>query len=199
MPRERPILFSGSMVRAILEGRKTQTRRAVKTPLHEPLMERAFAPGCGIWRGKDGSEVRCPYGTRGDRLWVKETFIHEPEEYCWEASTSVPSVPAHTIYRADVDPHGVQKGVGWRPCIFMPRYLSRIALEVVGVKVERLHDISEEDAKAEGVEAAPFCKAGRPNGLEHVESFEDLWGRINGPDSWAANPWVWCIGFRRLE
>jgi hypothetical protein len=89
----------------------------------------------------------------------------------------------------------------WVPNIFLPRWASRITLEVTEVRVQRLQEISEEGAKAEGVLPAPFCKAGRPDGMEHVEAFEDLWDSINGERpgcSWDANPWVWAISFRRL-
>jgi hypothetical protein len=86
----------------------------------------------------------------------------------------------------------------WRPSIYMPRWASRITLEITSVRVERLGDISEDDARAEGVAPVPFCKAGRRDGLEHVEAFENLWDRINGKRaSWASNPWVWVVAFQR--
>jgi hypothetical protein len=87
----------------------------------------------------------------------------------------------------------------WRPSIHMPRWASRLTLKATGVRVERLRDISEEDARAEGVTAAPFCKAGRPAGQEHVEAFEGLWRSINGAESWDLNPWVWVVSFKHVE
>lgn len=177
--RERPILFSGPMVRALLDGRKTQTRRVVKPQPVDPF---------------DGAQLRtavsayalagpCPYGEPGDRLWVRETWAKAGEQ------------GDRVEYRADTaDP----KAGKWRPSIFMPSWASRITLEVESVRVERLQDISEADARAEGVTPAPFTKAGRAAHLVHVEAFESLWGSINGPDSWAANPWVWVVAFRRV-
>ena len=147
--KERPIIFSGPMIRAILEGRKTQTRRIVK-------------PNC--------LSKLSPYGRTGDRLWVRETWGHNPEG------------PGY-VYRSDGDFDMKFHGDRWRPSIHMPRWASRITLEVTGVRVERLQDINEEDALAEGVEHA----------------FRSLWESINGPGSWDANPWVWVVEFRRVS
>lgn len=195
--RERPILFSAPMVRAILAGAKTQTRRPVK-----PRKDRAI--GCELACHELAGEVNAgdymnaPWAP-GDRLWVRETFMHEPADYCWEASTSIPIRPAHTVYRADYIDDA--KGAGWKPSIHMPRSLSRITLEVTGVRVEQLQEISYEDAKAEGAEfwrndgtltELPPCS-------EHRYAFEDLWTSINGADSWNANPFVWVVTFRRID
>ena len=166
--KERPILFSGAMVRAILDGSKTQTRRIMKNQppadtfrmdtFHHPKGQHYFwaykeaFSGCELHPGWE--PICCPYGKPGDRLWVREAFMHEPADYCWEASVSIPSRPATTIYRADSDPRGEAKGCGWKPSIHMPRALSRITLEITGVRVERLNDCSEADAKAEGARAA---------------------------------------------
>lgn len=195
-PRERPILFSAPMVLALLAGRKTQTRRLVKLPrsMKGGDLERARADL--LWGVTPGLHVPMPDGTSQRlynplgwpepvRLWVRETFVyrHKHDRY---------------YYRADHPKFDPYAHNGWKPSIFMPRAASRITLEVTGVRVERLQDISEEDAKAEGVEPAPFCKAGRPAGLEHVEAFEDLWNSINGKGAWSANPWVWVVSFRRL-
>lgn len=191
--KERPILFSGAMVRAILSGQKTQTRRVV-TPSPDLIH-------CGIpfinghGQGGPGTKdrfIRCPYGQPGDRLWVRETFIHEPADYCWEASVSIPCQPETTVYRADYE--GDTRGAGWTPSIHMPRSLSRITLEVTGVRVERLQDISRGDAMEEG---CPF-----PNMMyetDPVAWFADLWCTINGPESWIANPWVWVVEFKRVQ
>ncbi|WP_257755150.1 hypothetical protein [Burkholderia glumae] len=164
--KERPILFSAPMVRAILDGRKTQTRRVVKpAPIYGDV-DGMFASwmfkkqrGSGHWLYPNARSLvlnECPHGQPGDRLWVREAFIHEPADYCWAASVSIPCRPAHTIYRADSDPSGDARGAGWTPSIHMPRTLSRITLEITGVRVERLHDISEGDAIAEGAVFTDF-------------------------------------------
>lgn len=180
---ERPILFSAPMVRAILEGRKTQTRRIVK---HQPLP----------WVGPDppGWPPPCPYGQLGDRLWVRET---------WAQPTSLD--PGPTFYRADY-PSCVPRqfenvppaeAVRWRPSIHMPRWASRITLDVTGVRIERLQDISEADAMAEGVVETHAHLRDLGPCMEWCYAFEDLWTRINGAGSWNANPWVWVIEFKR--
>lgn len=204
---ERPILFQAAMVRAILDGSKTQTRRIVKPQppattvsvgtYHHP------DPRPHFWAADGGSLLDwarpCPYGAPGDRLWVREAFIHEPADYCWEASVSIPCRPATTIYRADSDPHGLAKGAGWKPSIHMPRSLSRIALEITGVCVDRLRDISEADAWAEGM-ASVYGK-GNLDGAGRTAryGYQMLWDMINGAGSWTANPWVWVVEFRRVE
>lgn len=192
--KERPILFSAPMVRAILAGTKTQTRRVVKP---QPIMR----DGEPVWpndvarpRGRGFED--CPYGNPGDRLWVRETFMHEPADYCWEASVSIPCRPACTIYRADHE--GDSRGAGWIPSIHMPRSLSRITLEIKDVRVERLNDISDDDCVAEGCDDTRDLKiapgriffADGPKG-----AYRALWESINGPGSWDANPWVWVIQF----
>ena len=137
--------------------------------------------------------------------------MHEPADYCWEASVSIPVRPAVTIYRADCDPAGDQKNVGWKPSIHMPRNLSRILLEIVSIRVERLQDISEADAQAEGVERVVagvgwrrYCdpdseEVGVPPCGDARRSFRSLWKFINGDESWSANPWVWVVEFKRAE
>jgi hypothetical protein len=199
--KERGIIFSAPMVRALLEGRKGQTRRICKAKLYEPLMERGFAPGIGIWRGADNSEVRCPYGTPENKLWVRETWrplwasLGEGTEveYRSDSATVVHPVCAKPLITDD----------RWRPSIFMPRWASRLTLEITEVRVERLADISEEDARAEGVERVH----GDLFGVEGVIPFEhhypqdayaSLWESIHGPGSWGASPWVWAISFRVL-
>ena len=210
--KERPILFSSSMVRAILDGSKTQTRRVVK-PQPEWVNENA---GCGIatgggimpspradwlhWRGSRllRPEPRCPYGLPGDRLWVRETFAIVPRT-AYARSDGVQQTlrpdDDHdaAIYRAGWDRSN--GGFRWRPSIHMPRWASRILLEIADVRVERLQDISEADAKAEGAHNHKY------NGLDlaYARAYSDLWESINGPDSWAANPWVWVVEFRRIE
>ncbi|MBP6637992.1 MAG: hypothetical protein KA179_09930 [Sulfuritalea sp.] len=197
------MLFSAPMVRAILDGRKTVTRRVVKPPRNRPAFV-LLDHGHGWWpyQSDDGeSELcddgmehpyTCPYGKPGDRLWVREAFMHEPADYCWEASVSIPCRPAVTIYRADHDERE-SRGAGWKPSIHMPRWAGRITLEVVGVRVERLREISRGDAMAEG---CPF-----PNmaaGDDPRQWYAALWDQINGAGSWDANPWVWVVEFRKV-
>ena len=186
-------------VRAILDGIKTQTRRVVKGAEKETWQggECGIRDPCTYWN-IGGRAHRCPYGQPGDRLWVRETFIHEPAEYDL-ALSSRPYREASTVYRADTN-----RDLGWAkwsPSIHMPRNLSRITLEVVSVRVERLQDISEEDAISEGMEIkqeariAAYVAQDSPGRME----FWDFWKSIHGPDSWAENPWVWAVEFRRLE
>jgi hypothetical protein len=214
--KERPILFSGPMVRAILVGRKTQTRRAIKTqPFYCDFMpnpvfpkndqERAEQSGL-IWpNAKEEILARCPYGKVGDRLWIRETF----------AWSGYAADHQEVLWRADGDHSEDERGgARWRPSIHMPRWASRITLEITSVRVERLNEISEADAKAEGIERivdnSPICgpdcwRDYSADGLipfdadKPIASFRSLWESINGTGSWQANPWVWVIKFRRLE
>lgn len=208
--KERPILFSGPMVQAILDRRKTQTRRVVS------LRGEALAYFNSLSDPGLSGRVKewCPYGKPGDRLWVRETWRtakslddlspHGMANKAIEAGWKRPWAPIK--YEADGAEINTNTmfGAEWgktRVSIHMPRWASRITLEVTEVRVQRLQEISEEDAKAEGVEAVPFCKAGRPDGMEHVEAFEDLWQKINGErpgGSWKANPWVLAITFKVL-
>jgi hypothetical protein len=166
--KERPILFSGPMVRAILEGRKTQTRRIVKP---QPL---CIASGEWIMNGS-----ACKYGKPGDRLWVRETWWAPRDDVRGEYKRE------YIKYAATLDGMGQPT---WKPSIHMPRWASRINLEVVSVRVERLQNISEEDARAEGI--------WQPN---WPLSWRQLWESINGAGSWEANPWVWVVEFKRIE
>lgn len=171
---DRPILFSGSMVRAIRDGRKTQTRRIIKPQ----LVKLTELPSN-------------PYGNPGDRLWVREN--------CW-AHKDTGEIFAYCA--VDETLYSNNKTVKKVPSIHMPRWASRITLEIAGVRVNRLHDISEEDAIAEGIGQAIG------DGLYRSESgsigrartlFQSLWQSINGPDSWDENPGVWVIDFKKLE
>ena len=187
--KERPVLFSGPMVRAILDGHKTQTRRVVKPqpPYHAVEVFDWRAPdipeavkaheGC-YYNDMDGLNFhcKCPYGGPGDQLWVREAFT-----VC--ADNNI-------FYRADGKPDPWD-GVRWKPSIHMPRLASRITLEITGVRVERLQDISEEDALAEGVTRSALDPWNRT-------AFARLWESINGPDSWDANPFVWVVEFKKV-
>lgn len=209
--KERPILFSAPMVRALLDGSKTQTRRVVKPVIHCPEWGHAVGRVGGAWRYGSpaalglrergdhwsvvlegdvlqrmctqeaygwGAGSGCPYGQPGDRLWVRET---------WAPLTIGHAYCADPVWNSS--PSG-----RWHPSIHMPRAASRIDLEITGVRVERLQNISEADAKAEG------CPGLAPMGfcLSRIE-YRELWEAINGPGSWAANPWVWVVEFRKVS
>jgi hypothetical protein len=202
--KERPILFSTEMVNAILEGRKTMTRRFVKPQLDENLhLNRDY-----IAEYDEGVLVKCPYGQPGDRLWVRESFClsqpKDPETYYFRYKCGIHPYsenPASEKY----DFSSPDK---WKPSIHMPREASRILLEVVSVRVERLKDITEEDALNEGVESyfsemfqdTRFkCYSIKDNYWRCAKSsFKSLWVKINGNGSWKINPWVWVVEFRRL-
>lgn len=205
--KERGMIFNGEMVRAILEGRKTQTRRVLGT--YQDAVK--FCPEWDV-NGKQifivlGEKdhtgmnpvitaIPCPFGQPGDRIWVRETFrVHS-------RATDV----ATLVYRASVrnswteQTHRVPVAVcnkpatpeKWTPSIHMPRWSSRITLEITDVRVERLNSITESDAEAEGVTDTGF-------GDLLVDGFRYLWKSIYGDDSWQANPWVWVIEFKRVE
>jgi hypothetical protein len=198
------------MVRAILDGRKTQTRRALKPqPPAGTTSVRAFHhpdPGTHFW-ANDGATLldwakACPYGDVGDRLWVRETWQHSNDPFG-------PYEPQCMVFhRADYldDPLGPDlersaDGIRrqWRPSIHMPRSACRLVLEITGVRVERLQDISAADAKAEGVELyRPEHCAGLDTCSSHRYAFEELWREINGRGSWDTNPWVWVVEFRKV-
>lgn len=199
-PKTRPIIFSAPMVRAILSGTKTQTRRVIASRYLS-----------AIARGRDGQiddllsappPHRCPYGWPGERLWVRET---------WQDTRDI-APDGGWVYRATDPDWDTMDGWTWRPAIHMPKAASRITLEIVSVRVERLQDISEEDARAEGV-TLPECdylgeRCGNGTGFgcprhgddAHRREFARLWESINGKRApWASNPWVWVIEFRRVE
>lgn len=213
---EKPILYTGVMVRATLAGIKKHTRRVIKPqPVAYGRSSYGGTRQGWIWKPKslnrgwnddDKDPYRnenlattalaceCPYGKRGDRLWVKETY----------SSHGAFGDNGRITYRADLgdsakEPHGLK----WKPSIFCPRKASRITLEIVSVRVERLQDISGEDAKAEGMDVVRNEWAGAcgdfDESLTDIELYQILWESINGPGSWAANPWVWVIEFKRVE
>lgn len=205
--KERPILFNGPMVRAILEGRKTMTRRIVKPqPVENQkgLVNWAHK-GCSIAGARPSALIQfipCPFGQPGYRLWVKEKWDFRP----WPTEENPQAV--RVAYGADgyqldaISPDGwnpmLYNTERWRPSIHMPRWASRITLEITSVRVERLQDISEVDAEAEGID---FLRS-IPDADETLTArkfFECLWESINGPGSWDANPWVWVVEFKRVE
>ncbi len=206
-PRERPILFNDQMARAILEGRKTVTRRAVKDTGFYAI-DAAIHGNEVALREREALSTRCPFGQPGDRLWVRETWGLQVRSYGGGAGEFI-------VYRA-TNPdaiycrssEGREYPVKWKPSIHMRRHSSRILLEITAVRVERLQDISEEQAEAEGTQGCvPYCQSpydsdGAPAcdcmNLTYKESFQALWSSINGVASWDANPWVWCIEFKRV-
>ena len=182
MIKERPILFNAPMVRALLDGTKNQTRRVVKLTdaahLKEPNGHRRWHPG------DPDAVAACPYGQFGDRLWVRET---------WLKTNPFTDGGLHTYgYRATDDaefPDAI-----WKPSIHMPRVVSRITLEITSVRVDRVHEISRGDAMAEGCPFQNRAEGGNPRYW-----YEELWESINGAGSWAANPWVWVVEFKRSQ
>jgi hypothetical protein len=192
---ERPILFSAPMVNALLAGTKTQTRRAVKPQTAVLTDEQARAFGVRPPAQENAPVVPCPYGVVGDRLWVKETW---KADQIWDGIRPVEIHEGEPLlYTADEHATGVvtfEWGRG-RPSIFMRHWMSRITLELTAVRVERLNQISEADAQAEGVDGCFVWKGEVPS---RVSLYQRLWEQINGAGSWAANPWVWALTFRRV-
>lgn len=186
--KSRPILFSGAMVRAILDGRKTQTRRIVKHPYCQATRLERIDENGSAWflSGFDGFPFPCPYGKPGDWLWVRETWATTEQ-----AGNHV--ADAEYIYRATDPDWETMDGWKWKPSIFMPREACRITLEITAIRCERLRDIETKplDIAAEG--QPRDCQLG------DIEWYRGLWESINGKASWEANPWVWVVEFRRVE
>ncbi|MLT90651.1 hypothetical protein DRW69_15325 [Salmonella enterica subsp. enterica] len=218
--KERGMIFNSEMVRAILEGRKTQTRRIMKVQPGTPefglrrIIEssKANENGMYFWSQDDACGIKArskpflfPYGEVGDRIWVRETWqvIHDhiDESSHVEYRTYAQSIPKekdrywHTVYAEHFgDESREDRGFPWRPAIHMPRWASRITLEITDVRVERLNSISDSDASKEGC-----CIADMESGDCLSDVFTRLWTSIYGDDSWQANPWVWVIEFKRVE
>lgn len=239
--KERPILFSAPMVRAILDGRKTVTRRVVK-PQPDPYTTECESvtftkPGKGIWlptttgrntHSLSGPAFTCPYGQPGDQLWVRESFRFLRSDEL----LSVPRLGIRTergcLWRASA-PNDLGP---WKPSIHMPRWASRISLEITEVRVQRLQDITEDDAIREGATWRDFGReCGHRGGVwrdvgDCKESFHsqrngwtmeppaasakdclysarmafaNLINKINGPETWESNPWVWCVSFEKVK
>lgn len=191
--KERPILFSAPMVRALLAGTKTQTRRVVKGV--QPWGSRNGRPEWAIV----GTEPRCPYGQPGDRLWVRETWQAVNGDDRARHIVTHPRPNRGWIEYA-ATPRLDEPAYKWRPSIHMPRWASRITLEVTEVRAERLQDISEADALAEGVNVHPDHH-GKPRTSIYspVQAYADLWDQINGAGSWDTNPWVWAVSFKVVK
>ncbi len=215
--KEKPILFSSEMVRAILEGRKTQTRRVIKHGKHFVTQCKTYQhhPGGGWW-GTDGVldapgcdiGFTCPYGEPGDRLWVRETWA-TVDTYDPFSPSEIPCGSKRwpiVWYAADPGAGGLhQTTCQWvgkvRPSIFMPRWASRITLEVVNVRVERVQEISEDDAFAEGIEVPRTGPTEFGEPAEAVYQYMRLWDSINAKRGypWSSNPWVWVVEWPRLK
>ncbi|AMC34786.1 hypothetical protein VN23_09270 [Janthinobacterium sp. B9-8] len=222
--KERPILFNAAMVNAILAGNKTQTRRVVKRQPPSGHQWQGWVldstcsadVGSATWARGDGPlmqdviRAHCPLGKVGDRLWLREAF---GEVYDWCDHPEMPGCPTERWhldwkYRADGEVNRQELDgafTGWKPSIHMPRAASRITLEITAIRVERLKDISEQDARAEGCEASGWMpsysnpdNAGCDESLSAADNFCDLWQSIYGPESWGTNPWVWVIEFKRI-
>ncbi|MEQ4919014.1 hypothetical protein [Klebsiella quasipneumoniae] len=230
--KERGMIFNGEMVRAILDGRKTQTRRVIANVGHDnclPLQKRTKTKD-GIYTHVMDAHIYglCPFGKIGDRIWVRETW----------SDVNLDGAPA-VAYRADDEVYDLMEdkslldedgafnyqdprvrkyqfaawhsdlisGIegNWRPSIHMPRWASRILLEITDVRVERLNSIHDVDAMREGIQNLTTCShadfgiPGVVNAQHPVRAFQLLWESIYGADSWRANPWVWVIGFKRVE
>lgn len=212
MIKERPIIFSGPMVRAILEGRKSQTRRIIKPQPSKNCT--GFSPAisgehwieqlpvkvpAGMLHPRQGAvdttisgnSLRCPYAPVGARIWVREAYLVR-------GAGKIP------VYKADLSAvdaagFGAMYG-GWKRAMYMPRWASRIVLEIINIRVERVQDISEADAVAEGVSILPDAEIAARVADDSVARMEfwALWTSIHGPGSWEANPWVWVLDFKRV-
>ncbi|WP_431606155.1 hypothetical protein [Escherichia coli] len=186
--KKRGMIFNDEMVRAILGGNKTQTRRIVE----EKFYGRAVAA--------ELLAKHCPYGQPGDRIWVRETYrVHgkATDVATLVYRASVRNSWTEQTHRVPVDVCNKPVSEKWTPSIHMPRWASRILLEITDVRVERLHDMSEADAKAEGATPATY-KITPPEAVYRV-GFDDIWRSIYGQDNWLSNPWVWVIEFKRIQ
>lgn len=202
--KERGMIFNGEMVRALLSGRKTQTRRPVKFPVHDKNLGCELAGNELAGELSAGNYLNSAFGKPGDRIWVRETFqgplfdYDLMDSYCKDPTPfekpefcvyKADGVPAPEFYDADDELHCC-----WRPSIHMPRWASRILLEITNVRVERLKSISDGDALREGCSTADM-----KSGDCVADVFARLWASIYGAESWNANPWVWVIEFKRVE
>ncbi|HCM6591375.1 TPA: morphogenetic protein [Klebsiella quasipneumoniae] len=212
--KERGMIFNGEMVRALLDDRKTQTRRPVKFPVLDKNLGCELAGNELAGELSAGNYMNSAFGKPGDRIWVRETFqgplfdYDLMDSYCKDPTPfekpefcvyKADGVPAPEFYDADDELHYCR-----RPSIHMPRWASRILLEITDVRVERLNSISQEDAQAEGLELTgwrPTYSDPDSGGevMTPYDNFAELWSSIYGDESWQANPWVWVIEFKRVE
>ena len=226
--KERGMIFNAEMVRAILDGRKTQTRRPVKFPVLDKNLGCELAGNELAGELSAGNYLNSAFGKPGDRVWVRETWgvvSHELDEdgriQPWtpnRPATAIHEMPfgngyysGHAIYAADGDftwgdDDGYEDGRScWKPSIHMPKAASRILLEITDVRVERLNSIHDVDAMREGIQNLTTCShadfgiPGVVNAQHPVRAFQLLWESIYGADNWRANPWVWVIEFKRVE
>jgi len=189
--KEHPILFSTEMVKAILEGRKTQTRRTLKPQPIDVLPMNVPDEWVALTEvnPNHGKIIKCRFGQVGDRLWLREAFCNlcpDDQGFCYKADRE--HNPASDLCAAE-----------WKPSIFMPRWASRITLEITGIRVERVQEITHEDAIAEGAEFMPAAKLRKERLTVPQIVFAGLWDSINQKYPWSSNPWCWCIEFKRLS
>lgn len=221
--KERPILFNDAMVRAILDGRKTQTRRVIKpqpvAPYDDAYFDKYNKGPQWNWWTKDnkqclGQIIRCPYGKPGDHLWVREAWSPDatqmyPYPKCWYRATDGDFIDTGAmIHDSDCEKDGENSDClacwewehgkfKWRPSIHMPRWASRIILEITDVRVERLNEISAKDVLSEGIpDAKEDFKIGGPD-IYSRHCFKKVWTSQYGALAWESNPWVWVIEFKR--
>jgi hypothetical protein len=210
--KERPTLFSTEMVRAILDGRKTQTRRVIKPQPEGNVVSDILQPHIFYLGGDPDKEIQCPYGQGGDRLWIREAWVSygdnflyraDGEEYYDTCSTPSGGYPENCRHHPSCIGCTVEAvPIKWRPSIHMPHWASRINLEITGIRVERIQDITENDAQSEGVpsyEPDDFPVAGATYGI-YKDRFTTLWNNINEKRGygWDVNPWCWCIEFKKV-
>jgi hypothetical protein len=195
----KPILFKTDMIKAILEGRKTITRRILNPQpsdygfFNEPLW---LCGSNGVWCDGYGWQRKCPYGQIGDKLYVRETFCNADikldtcDKLCFKASVRG---CRHANYE--------KSWPSWKPSIFMPKTVARIFLEITNIRVERVQDITEEDSIKEGVDFVSMKSVPRQATMSRKSDFKQLWDSINSKRgySWESNPWVWVIEFKRVE
>jgi hypothetical protein len=226
---EKPILFSTPMVRAILDGKKTMTRRVIKPQSQYPPMQMAVGYHAGEWHewrpadkadivtgSRWGAQIKCPYGKPGDILWVRETWCDPTSDQSGYPILYKADMPMH--WDANETEHGEEvtlraEDYKWRSSMFMPKEVCRIKLKITDIRAERLRDITEKDAKAEGIrsywaepheDTSPFVGAAKELGMDlcftRVEAFQQLWDFLNLKRGygWNTNPWVWVVCFEKV-
>ena len=208
--KERPILFSAPMVNATLEGRKTQTRRVIKPQPEEIIVGDMLQPGIYYRDADPDQQIHCPYGQPGDRLWVRETwapfgdyvlFRADGEEYLSPCETPGGGYPENCRHHPGCEACTAEGTlIKWRPSIHMPRWASRITLKIKSIRVERVHDITDEDAIKEGVTVIGRPELNELSRGKFIHGFQCLWDSINSKRGygWDVNPGVWVIEYERI-